>query len=277
MNGNRSFEIRHFGMEQLEPLVALSAGVGWNQPAGEIREVIARSGKYLVGAFAGEELVGVAAGYPYPDGGFVYINEVIVREDWRRCGVATALMERILALVAGDYPTQRLCATAMGRPLYARFGFFPYATLSFGDFGSSADLPVADGEFIPLTDSELTAAGRLDRENFGADRSALIASLVRSAPGDAWCLRRGGRAAGFIVRAPMNWLFQCSSGADMAALLRYANARSARGPLPALLHKEHVELLGVAFDEHFQLTLMQRGTAVPPPGVSFSGFLPDIG
>ena len=234
MNGNGSFAIRRFGAEELEALVALSSGVGWNQPADEIAEIIARSGEYLLGAFAGNELIGVAAGYPYRGSGIAYINEVIVREDWRRRGAATALLDALLPLVAEDHPVLRLCATAMGRPIYERFGFFPYATLSFGDFASPAAVPAVDGEFIPLTDRELPQACQLDRENFGADRTELIRSLARRAPADARCLVRGGRSVGFIVRAPMNWLFQCSSAADMAALLRYANAHSPAGALPAL-------------------------------------------
>lgn len=277
MNGNGSFAIRRFGAEELDAMVALSAGVGWNQSADEIGEIIARSGKYLLGAFAGNELVGVAAGYPYRGSGFAYINEVIVREDWRRRGAATALLDELLPLVTKDYPVLRLCATAMGRPIYERFGFFPYATLSFGDFSSSADAPAADGDVVPLTDRELPQACRLDRANFGADRTALIRSLARRAPSDAWCLVRGGQVAGFVVRASMNWLFQCSSAADMAALLLYANAHSPAGALPALIHREHAELLGVPFNEHFSLTLMQRGSSIPPPDVTFSGFLPDIG
>lgn len=277
MNGNGSFAIRHFGSEELGAMVALSAGVGWNQSADEIARIIARSGKYLLGAFAGNELVGVAAGYPYRGSGFAYINEVIVREDWRRRGAATALLTELLPLVSADHPVLRLCATAMGRPLYERFGFFPYATLSFGDFASPAVLPVVDGEFVPLTERELSQACQLDRANFGADRTGLIRSLACRAPADARCLVRRGQAAGFIVRSSMNWLFQCSSAADMAALLLHANAHSAAGALPALIHREHTGLLGVPFDEHFQLTLMQRGDAIPPPGVTFSGFLPDIG
>jgi|GEM_PF-3211547 len=277
MTEDKMLEIRHFGVEETAAMTELSADVGWNQPADEISEIIERSGKYLLGAFSDGKLIGVVAGYAYHQGGFVYINEVIVHSEWRRRGVATGLLKRLLPLVTGDYPIMRLCATAMGRPLYERFGFFPYATLSFGDLSAAGKPDPAGGEFIPLTNWELPQVCRLDQENFGADRSAILCSLVRRAPRDAWCLTRGGMVAGFIVRAPMNWLLQAGSARDMAALLLYANAHSAKGAHPALIRREHVEQLGVPFNEHFQLTLMQHGGSVPPPGATFSGFLPDIG
>ena len=140
MTNENIFEIRTFGRERAPEMTAISADVGWNQPEEEIEEIIERSGKYLLGAFHGDTLVGTAASYPYPDGNFAYVNEVIVLSAWRKRGAATLLLEKLLPLTLADYPVLRLCATALGRPIYEKFGFRPFATVSFGEFaGGAAD------------------------------------------------------------------------------------------------------------------------------------------
>ena len=276
MLGEDLFEIRQFGAEQIPAMTAISADVGWNQPASEIGEIIRRSGKYLLGAFHGDELVGTAAAYPYPDGGFAYVNEVIVSSRWRNRGVATKLLTELLPLASRDYPVLRLCATAMGRPIYEKFGFFPFATLSFGELDwSAAAAPEAPG-VAPLTAADLPEMNELDAANFGAHRPEILQKLLAEAPGAAWSLRRDGALAGFVVRASMNWFIQCRDAAAFRELLRYADAHS-EGPVPALIREEHAAELPAPQKEHFKLTLMQLGAALPAPPAAYSGFLPDIG
>lgn len=267
-----AFEIRPFGQEESAAMTAISADVGWHQPETEIREIIERSGKYLAGAFCEGELVGTAAAYPYPDGNFAYVNEVIVSSAWRKRGAATRLLKELLPIALADYPVLRLCATAMGRPIYEKFGFEPFATLSFGDF-SGGD---ADEEGIsPFAESDFPEAVELDAANFGARRPEVLAKLFRAAPDAAWKLVRAGKLAGFIVRASMNWFLQCRDAEAFTALPAYAAAHVPG--VPALIREEHVKYLPGAFDEHFKLTLMQYGETPPAPPASFSGFLPDIG
>lgn len=266
------FDIRPFGEEEAPAMTAISADVGWNQPEAEIREIIRRSGKYLLGAFHGETLVGTAASYPYPDGNFAYVNEVIVSSAWRKCGAATQLLTKLLPLTAADHPVLRLCATAMGRPIYEKFGFKPFGTLSFGEFaGGAAD----EADIAPLTAADLAEAVELDAANFGARRPEILAKLLNDAPDAAWKLVRGGRQAGFIVRASMNWFLQCRDADAFTRLLAFANAKLPG--VPALIREEHVKYLPGALDEHFKLTLMQYGDAPAAPAAAFSGFLPDIG
>ena len=272
MTNETEFTIRQFGPEEVAAMTAISADVGWNQPEPEIREIIERSGKYLAGAFHDGTLVGTAAAYPYPDGKFAYVNEVIVLSSWRRRGAATRLLEKLLPLVSADYPVLRLCATALGRPIYEKFGFAPFATVSFGGFsGGAAD----ETGISPLADSDLAAAAELDAANFGARRPEILAKLLAGAPGAAWKLVRDGGMAGFIVRASMNWFLQCRDAESFTALLSYAAARAPG--VPALIREEHVKYLPGPLDEHFKLTLMQYGETPAPPTGTFSGFLPDIG
>ena len=272
MTTGNFFAIRQFGLEEAPALTAISADVGWNQPEAEIREIIERSGKYLLGAFHEGKLVGAAAAYPYPDGNFAYVNEVIVLGAWRNRGAATQLLKALLPLAAADHQVLRLCATAMGRPIYEKFGFRPFATLSFGDFSAGkAD----EAGISPFTNSDLAAAAELDAANFGAHRPEVLEKLLAGAPDAAWKLVRGGEMAGFIVRGSMNWFLQCRDAAAFAKLLAYAAAHVPG--VPALIREEHVKFLPAPFSEHFKLTLMQYGAAPPPPEAAFSGFLPDIG
>ena len=164
MDERIEFTIRPFGLEETKNMTAISADVGWNQPEEEIRHIIRRSGKYLLGAFRGDALVGVAASYPYPDGGFAYVNEVIVSSTWRKRGAATQLLEKLLPLTAADYPVLRLCATAMGRPIYEKFGFKPFATVSFGEETGELAVPESSG-FAPMRAADLPEAGELDAAN----------------------------------------------------------------------------------------------------------------
>ena len=272
MTNENIFEIRTFGEEQAPAMTAISADVGWNQPEEDIREIIRRSGKYLFGAFHGDTLVGTAAAYPYPDGNFAYIDEVIVLSAWRKRGAATQLLKELLPLTLADYPVLRLCASGMGRPIYEKFGFKPFATVRIGKFsGGEAD---AAG-ITPLVGSDLAEAAELDAANFGAHRPEVLKKLLERAPDAAWKLVRGGKMAGFIVRGSINWVPQCRDAEAFTALLAYANAQVPG--VPALIREEHERYLPGAFDEHFKLTLMQYGDAFPPPPAAFCGFLPDIG
>ena len=266
------FEVRPFGLEEAAAVTAISADVGWNQPEDEVREIIKRSGKYLLGAFHEGKLVGVAASYPYPDGKFAYVNEVIVLSSHRKRGAATQLLEKLLPLTLADYPVLRLCATALGRPIYEKFGFVPLGILSFGGFsGGDAD----ETGVSPFAEGDLAEAVELDAANFGARRPEVLAKLLAHHPEAAWKLVRGGRMAGFIVRGSMNWFLQCRDAEAFTTLLNYADAR-VKG-VAALIREEHVKYLPSPLDEHFKLTLMQYGENPPVPAAAFSGFLPDIG
>ena len=274
MSFDSEFEIRHFGQEECRAMTQISADVGWNQPEEEIAEVIRRSGEYLLGAFRQDRLAGTAAAYAYPDGGFAFVNEVIVGSGFRRQGAATRLLEKLLPMTQAKYPVLRLYATEMGRPLYEKFGFKPYATLSFLQL--SPGKPEPDGTMAPLTGDELAEAAALDRENFGANRSGLLRSLMEQSPENAWILKRSGRIEGFIVRGPMSWLLQARNVEDMASLIRWADGHSGQGSYPVLIREEHAKQLPGKCDVHFLLTAMQLGDA-RPPHAAFGSMLPDIG
>ena len=269
------FEIRSFGCEESRAMTHISADVGWHQPEEEIREVIRRSGEFLFGAFHEKRLVGTAAAYDYPDAGLAFINEVIVESQFRRRGAAAQLLEKLIPLTEAKYTVLRLYATDMGRPLYEKFDFKPYAILSFLQL-QPGKTPTPDGVIMPLTQNEIAKAAELARINFGADRTDLISALMAESPENAWMLRKNGRMTGFIVRGPMSWLLQTGSLADMISLIRWADSHSGQGNYPVLIRQEHAGQLSRECEVHFKLTAMQRGI-FDPPRITFGSMLPDIG
>ena len=275
MSDCNDFEIRSFGCEESRAMTHISADVGWNQPEEEIREVIRRSGEFLLGAFHEKRLVGTATAYAYPDAGFAFINEVIVDSKYRRRGAAARLLGKLIPLTEAKYPVLRLYATDMGRPLYEKFDFKPYAILSFLQL-QPGETPTPDGVMMPLTQNDLAEAAELDRNNFGADRADLIRSLMTASPENAWMLRKNGHMTGFIVRGPMSWLLQSGSLEEMTSLIRWADSHSGKGSYPVLIHQEHAEQLSGECNVHFKLTAMQRGNS-DPPRITFGSMLPDIG
>jgi len=272
---NLNIIIRNATMEDVAGIAAISADVGWNQPEAEIREIVRRSGKYLLGAYHDGVLVGLAASCPFPEGGFANVNEVIVPSAWRGQGIATRLLNQLLPMVSSDYPVLRLCATNMGRPIYEKLGFFTYATLCFGELDKSEDAANEVDGIAPMSVMDLTEACELDAANFGAHRTEIVRSLLEEAPSEAWTFRRNGKLDGFIVRSPMNWFLQSRDAETFTALLTYAHSRNSKHPV--LIRQEHVQLLHMPLKEHFRLTLMQYGHALPVPKATFSGFFPDLG
>ena len=162
----------------------------------------------------------------------------------------------------------------LGRPIYEKFGFQPFDTLSFGEMAGTVT-PPDDCSFAPLQAADLSEASELDAKNFGAHRPEILRKLFDAAPNAAWCLRQDGKQAGFIIRASMNWFLQAEDADTFTALLQYAETHGEH--LPVLIRSKHLPQLPAPINEHFKLTLMQYGTSAPVPPAAFSGFLPDIG
>lgn len=186
----------------------LSTTAGWNQTRGDWERFLAASpdGCFVAESDAG--VVGTSATIVY-GGVLAWIGMVLVDPAERGKGIGTALLERAVRhLDERGVSSVKLDATPQGRPLYERMGFeteygverwllereegresAPEAPSGeAATAGAPARTPWTSAASI-IPGAEAGAAAELepdllalDREVFGADRSALLRSLAADAP-----------------------------------------------------------------------------------------------
>lgn len=173
----------------------LSARAGWNQVAADWRVFLRDGDLRVVDDGDPDCLAASAAVLPYGRD-LAWISMVLVREDRRRQGLATALTRWAVERLAGTRCVA-LDATAAGREVYARLGFreaFGFARWSV------PELPPARG-VRPLRAEDWPAVAALD----GMGREALLRNFAGRMPGAAFLsadgrgfalARDGLRAAG---------------------------------------------------------------------------------
>lgn len=165
----------------------LSRLAGWPHRPDDWRLSLALSEGRV--ALAEGEVVGAALMTPF--GTDATINMVIVDEALRGRGIGRRLMDAAIELAGSR--ALRLVATAEGLPLYEKLGF-----RAVGEIVQHQGLaaPVAAPDTVALAEAgELGDIAALDREAFGADRSALLAHLGER--GRFAVLRREGRVDGY--------------------------------------------------------------------------------
>ena len=175
---------------------ALARQAGWPHRAEDCAQMLALgAGTVAVDAAALTVGVGLRWGFGRDVG---TIGMVLVAPERQGRGIGRALME---ALIADCEPRAlMLNATAEGLALYGKLGFVSAGLVRQhqGRLSEVRVLPtapvVALRRALPGDHARLCA---LDAAVFGADRAALIGSLL--AGGDAWLVDRDGQAAGFAL------------------------------------------------------------------------------
>jgi predicted N-acetyltransferase YhbS len=133
---------------------------------------------------------------------FSWLSMMLVAPEVRRSGIGTRLMEAALDALAAETCVM-LDATPLGEPLYRRFGFTGELELVRAKISMAPGRPGPGPENVsPMAAGDLEEVFARDREVFGADRSALLASFYRRAPGLAWVARERGAVAGYCFGRP---------------------------------------------------------------------------
>ena len=171
---------------------------GWNQTKEDWERFLQAEPE---GCFAAEwngRVVGTVTTIVY-EGRFAWIGMVLVDPQLRGKGIGTALLQKAIDhLDAKKVPCVKLDATPQGKPIYARLGFrIEYEVERHSltrEASTQASLHIgSEGA------QNLETLLEMDREAFGADRSALLRSVAGSAPELVCIARQGGAVEGFAL------------------------------------------------------------------------------
>ena len=188
--------IRELTIGDLEALVSLSSEAGWNQSARDWGRLLELEPHGCLGIEAEGRLAATATVVAYGRE-LAWVGMVLTHPGFRGRGFGSAITARAVEIArARGALTVKLDATDMGKPIYERLGFRdeqPIERYQRQPQAGALPTPAAS----PPSRYEPDPA--LDREAFGADRSALLASLAReqalSLPGGGFAMARVGSRA----------------------------------------------------------------------------------
>jgi predicted N-acetyltransferase YhbS len=207
---------------------------GWNQTSEDWARFLQESPE---GCFVAEwdgHVAGTVTTIVY-EGRLAWVGMVLVDPDFRGRGIGTALLQRAVAhLDARRVPCIKLDATPQGKPLYTRLGFkIEYEIERRVLKRAARPASPAAGQI-----EDLTAIFALDREVFGANRSAVLQSVADAAPELVLVARQGGAIEGYA-------LGRKGSRADHLGPWISWNARAARELLESFLARSSRDVIFV--------------------------------
>jgi len=170
----------------------------WNQQAEDWQALLA-NGFFRV-ALRGDAIVGSGGAVVY-GGRLAWVAMILVDPEERRHGIATRLMQDILARLKA-VEVVGLEATPQGAPVYGGLGFTDRG--GFARMERPADAAAALSSFSgedprPLTAAGLAGIAGRDRAVFGGDRSAVLSWAREQAPEYAWCVGAEPEPAGYVL------------------------------------------------------------------------------
>lgn len=211
----------------------LSTEIGWNQVEADWSYMLA-NGPAIGMSDDNGKLVASAIALPY--GAFGWVCMVLVAPAWRRQGIATNLMNRVIAILLKDGVTPGLDATPAGREVYRQIGFldvYGLERLVAERANVSAD-PPAGTNLRVLTEADMDAVAAFDAPIFAGDRAALLRHLRNRQPERAIGAWRDGALEGFVfARDGRTWTQigpVIATDADTARALIAAAANAGAGP-----------------------------------------------
>src|ERR1044072_2501538 len=168
-------EIRLLFESDIPAAMQLKEAAGWNQTEDDWRRLLLLEPNGCFGAIRDGRLVGTTTTTTYGDE-LAWVGMVLVDPQHRRQGIAAKLMSVALDYLNGKVGTVKLDATALGQPVYEKFGFQVESVVERWSGTGRSHSEEQAGIFGDSL-SELLA---LDRIAFNADRSKLIEALVNS-------------------------------------------------------------------------------------------------
>jgi GNAT superfamily N-acetyltransferase len=168
-------EIRLLTEYDISGGVRLSKLAGWNQTESDWRRLLKHDPQGCFVACLNNRVVGTTTSTAYGTD-LAWIGMVLVDPGYRRRGIATQLMQGTLDnLGARGVKTIKLDATSAGRVVYAALGFVDETRI---ERWTGAERPIGKTDCQVWTQQARPKVLALDRRAFGAERSALLGSLV---------------------------------------------------------------------------------------------------
>ena len=176
MQATSALEIRLLFDTDIPSAMRLKEAAGWNQTEGDWRCLLSLQPNGCFGAVRDGHLVGTTTTTIY--GELAWIGMVLVDPQYRRQGIAAQLLTVALDYLSGKVETIKLDATALGQPVYGKFGFGVESQIE--RWTGTAKATGLEARSVMDHD----AVGdllELDRLAFNADRSELIEMLIAEA------------------------------------------------------------------------------------------------
>jgi len=198
-------QIRLLLESDISAAMQLKEAAGWNQTEDDWRRLLRLEPNGCFCAIKDGRLVGTTTTTTYGDE-LAWVGMVLVDPEHRRQGIAAKLMSVALDYLNGKVGTVKLDATALGQPVYERFGFEVESLVERWS-GQGNSRGQSSHHIDPDSLTELLA---LDQMAFNADRSKLIGELigrtvvppvlVRDADGalSGYALARRGTRANYV-------------------------------------------------------------------------------
>jgi GNAT superfamily N-acetyltransferase len=173
VESSSAIEIRLLFESDIPSAMRLKDAAGWNQTEADWRRLLSLQPNGCFAAVKDDRLVGTTTTTIYDE--LAWIGMVLVDPQHRRRGIAARLMNVALEYLNGKVETIKLDATALGQPVYEKFGFAVESEVErWAGTGNSTG-----GESMDC--AALQDVLKLDRLAFNADRAKLIKRLVDEA------------------------------------------------------------------------------------------------
>jgi GNAT superfamily N-acetyltransferase len=219
-------------------LLDLSESIGWPHEIGDWQTTLAASQVFGHRASDGK-ILSSSSIYQFGPG-LAALAVVLVREEFRRQGLARAAVQRCLDQVPSV--PQMLVATEFGQPLYESIGFQIAEQIVRLIAAEGTSLPIT-GAIKSMTDADLPRVFELDRAIYQADRSQVLRHrwaqvesgvMLPDGSGYAWKIpQRGGLVLGPVV---------ATNPQDAAVLVAHLTANFS-GRVKMEVPERHAELI----------------------------------
>jgi GNAT superfamily N-acetyltransferase len=177
MQAASALEIRLLFESDIPAAMELKEAAGWNQTEADWHRLLSLEPNGCFGAVKDERLVGTTTTTIY--GELAWIGMVLVEPQQRRQGIAAKLMNAAVEYLEGKVETIKLDATALGQPVYEKFGFEVESEVE--RWAGTASSTAGESHSAVVDDAAVRDLLNLDRLAFNADRSQLIEKLIADA------------------------------------------------------------------------------------------------